>query len=77
MTLSRGSGPWLLNTDAFHMAARANMTDEAPVAFLKFSMSALIFTRSREPPLQDRERDGTPTGFNDSLTNRIFYPPLV
>lgn len=36
------------------MAARANMTDEAPVAFLKTSMSLLVFTRSREPPLQDR-----------------------
>lgn len=51
MTLSTGSGPWLLNTDAFHMAARANMTDEAPVAFLNSSMSALLFTRSKEPPL--------------------------
>lgn len=54
MTLSTGSGPWLLNTDAFHMAARANMTDEAPVAFLNSSMSAFVFTRSREPPLQER-----------------------
>lgn len=58
MTFSTGNGPRSLNTDAFHMAARANMTDEAPVAFLKSSMSALVFTRSREPPL----RDGRDTG---------------
>lgn len=54
MTFSKGSGPRLLNTDAFHMAARANMTDEAPVAFLNSSTSAFVFTRSREPPLQER-----------------------
>lgn len=35
------------------MAARASMTDEAPVAFLKTSMSPWLFTRSREPPLQE------------------------
>lgn len=55
MTLSTGSGPCWLNTDAFHMAARASMTDEAPVAFLNSSMSAFVFTRSREPPLQETQ----------------------
>lgn len=54
MTFSKGNGPLSLNTEAFHMAARANMTDEVPVAFLKASMSTCVFTRSREPPLQDR-----------------------
>lgn len=54
MTFSTGNGPWLQKTDGFHMAARANMTDDAPVAFLNFSISLLVFTKSKEPPLQDR-----------------------
>lgn len=54
MTFSTGSSSCLLNMDAFHMAARANMTDEAPVDFLNSSMSALVFTGSEEPPLQER-----------------------
>lgn len=44
MTFSKGSAPWLRNSDAFHMAARASITDEAPVAFLNSSMSVLVFT---------------------------------
>lgn len=55
MTSSRGRGPRLLNTDTFHMAARANITDEAPAARLNSSMSELVFTRSREPPLQEKD----------------------
>lgn len=54
MTVSTGSGPPLLNTDGFHMAARANMTEEAPVNLLNSAMSACVFTRSREPPLQNK-----------------------
>lgn len=55
MTFSTGNSPLSLNTDTFHMAARANMTDEAPVALLKASMSTCVFTRSRDPPLRTDE----------------------
>lgn len=74
MTFSKVTGPLLLNTDAFHMAARANMTDEAPVAFLKFSMSLLVLTKSKEPPLQERYlittfTDFLPTGVGKKSDN--------
>lgn len=53
MTFSTGNGPRLLKIDTFHIAARANMTDEVPVATLKSSISLFVFTRSRDPPLQN------------------------
>lgn len=55
MTFSTGNGPHLLKIDTFHIAARASMTDEVPVATLKSSISPFVFTRSRDPPLQNRQ----------------------
>lgn len=52
MTVSTGSAPCWRKTEGFHMAARAIMTDDAPVATRNVSMSSNVFTMSEEPPLQ-------------------------
>lgn len=48
--------PCLRNIEGFHIAARANMTEDAPVVSRNCSISSYVFMRSREPPLQKQEK---------------------